>query len=140
MDTTTLRAALACGPIDWVSDAPDAVVIACDTLTPVQRACGEAIIRDRAAEPIAAACRWECGRRILATYSETDQTNSIRRALVLQRRLSTGAITDAELAEADALEQASNWIDAMTRHWQTIAAAGVSPFSDAAGWPNPPTP
>jgi hypothetical protein len=89
---------------------------------------------------LAAACRWECRRRILATYSETDQTNSIRRALVLQRRLSTGAITDAELAEADALEQASNWIDAMTRHWQTIAAAGVSPFSDAAGWPNPPTP
>jgi hypothetical protein len=83
----------------------------------------------------AAACKWECRRRILARFSETDQTNAQRRATVLLRRLATGTITPEELAEGDQLEAADAWINAHIAHAATLAKGKKSPFASNAGWP-----
>jgi hypothetical protein len=88
------------------------------------------------AEPTrAGACKWECRRRILERFSETDQTNAQRRATVLLRRLATGTITPEELAEGDQLEAADAWINAHIAHAATLAKGKKSPFASNAGWP-----
>lgn len=106
--------------------------------SPLDKCAAHLLTQPDGTDLLAAACKWECRRRILARYSETDQTNSQRRATVLLRRFAAGTATAAELAEGDALEAASDWIDAMTAHWRVLAAEGRSPFAPDANWPAAP--
>lgn len=65
----------------------------------------------------------------------TDQTNAERRAIVLLRRKANGIITPEEEAEGDQLEAADAWINAHIAHATSLAAGTISPFAEAAGWP-----
>src|SRR5690606_28460716 len=96
-----------------------------------------------AAEPTrVAACKWECRRRIEAVFPSHQQANWSRYAMRLLRKQSSGQeLTADEKLDADFAEQAAQWIDSVRAASDAIEEEeGVSPFSDAAPWPDAPAP
>lgn len=115
----------------------------------VQLVEGEATVEQRAAaqavidafDPAAgdpASVKAEAARRILARYPEWKQRNMTARGVdLLSRRLVAGAWTDAEAAEASALQVAWDWIKSVRATSDALESLAPIPagFADHIHWP-----
>jgi hypothetical protein len=110
-----------------------------DAATAEQHAAAQAVID--AFDPAAgdpASVKAEASRRILARYPDWKQRNMTARGVeLLNRRLVAGAWTEAETAEAGALQAAWDWITAMRVASNALEALAPIPadFTDDGRWP-----